>query len=679
MRLGLTTLLWLIAALTMATLPFLAVLPFWEVPAIIALMAWRIARERRAMPPAARWLRLALTIVLVAATVFGSGLTLGVESAAPTLIILLWIKLLEIKSARDVLVTCFAALFLVASVLLTNPSLGQTAYALVAVLVILAATVHFHRRAAPVSSGGTARWTRTSAGRAPWRWSLPLHGSLQLLIQSLPLALLLFVLVPRPSLNLSIHAGQAISGISDQLRPGDIARLVLSQEPAMRVEFPNRDMPALSDCYWRGVVLNRAEGDGLSWRRHVERVETETWPLVRDAAAARMVPVTYEVSQMASQQPWIYALETCEQPLAKIQRLTGLVQERSEGLGQSLRYTLTSRLDHLPADRPLDSFTRPKVDPRVLALARGWRETAKAADPARRGDHAMIIDLGLRHLINEGFVYSLEPGDQGDEPLATFLFERKRGFCGHYAAAFATLLRCADVPARVVVGYRGGEINSIGDFLMVRQSHAHAWAEAWLGPGRGWRRVDPTNLIARADGVPGPLPTTPGTAGATAADANQGWWDRTSHGWRHWKDYIDASWDHHILGYDADRQAALLDDIGLAGWGRVGLIALLAVGGGAVLAALALLLNRRRHAADPRQRLIDEAQRLWLRWCAAMAKRGVKRQAWEGPMDFARRLEATTRPVAGLPEVAAIYTRIRYGGEADRALVGRMRALVRQR
>src|SRR5207249_5266364 len=101
----------------------------------------------------------------------------------------------------------------------------------------------------------------------------------------------------------------------------------------------------------------------------------------------------------------------------------------------------------------------------------------------------------LQFFRTHGFRYSLSPGEYKKNDLDQFLFHRRTGFCEHYAASFATLMRLAGVPARVVVGYLGGEYNDLGRFFLVRQADTHAWCEVWL-PDSGWTRVDPTGVVA---------------------------------------------------------------------------------------------------------------------------------------------------------------------------------------
>jgi hypothetical protein len=99
-----------------------------------------------------------------------------------------------------------------------------------------------------------------------------------------------------------------------------------------------------------------------------------------------------------------------------------------------------------------------------------------------------------------GYRYTLSPGSYGLHVVDELLFDRKLGFCEHYATAYVVAMRSLGIPARVVTGYQGAEINPIDGLQVVRNSNAHAWAEYWDAgvEGGAWQRVDPTAVVAPA-------------------------------------------------------------------------------------------------------------------------------------------------------------------------------------
>jgi protein-glutamine gamma-glutamyltransferase len=125
----------------------------------------------------------------------------------------------------------------------------------------------------------------------------------------------------------------------------------------------------------------------------------------------------------------------------------------------------------------------PEGNPQARELAAQWAFRRESGH--RRS--------GLGHFRSEAFFYTLKPPLLGENSVDDFLFVSRRGFCEHYASAFVVLMRAAGIPARVVTGYQGGELNPLGDYWIVRQRDAHAWAEVWLAgrAGRASTRLPP--------------------------------------------------------------------------------------------------------------------------------------------------------------------------------------------
>jgi transglutaminase-like putative cysteine protease len=153
----------------------------------------------------------------------------------------------------------------------------------------------------------------------------------------------------------------------------------------------------------------------------------------------------------------------------------------------------------------------PGFDPRARALAAQWRRELP--------DDEAIVRAPLS-LFRNDFFYTLAAPDLGRDSVDDFLFETRRGFCQHFASAYTFLMRAAGIPARVVTGYQGGYFNTLGNYLLVRQSDAHAWSEVWL-KGRGWVRVDPTGAVS-------PQRVELGAQAAAGASAQ---WGTTPTGW----------------------------------------------------------------------------------------------------------------------------------------------------
>lgn len=636
-RIGFTRAVWLVVGLTMATLPVAADLPAWEVIGIIAIAVWRLRVEARGIGGAPSMFKRAVLSVLVVAGLWLSGsLGYGLSAATPLFVAFLWIKLLELAGERDYVLAALLATFLVAVVLFGDGGLASCAWALLTLAVLIGALVRY--RAGPLPAA-TARTT------------------VNLSLQSIPLAALLFLAFPRINLPLPNLSSQAISGFTERLNPGDVSRMALSEQPVMRVEFPEGMPDGIERRYWRGVVLN--ETDGVVW----------TAFLASRFAPDRMLPevatlpvVTQVVTIQPNNQRWLFALDLPETPPEGISRQPNRTLRSENRVNHVMRYTVRSRLDAPPTDLDQRAHLLPAhIDQRVRDLAASWRDAAG-------DDAAKLVATGLAWLHSNGFEYALDPGMMKD-PVAEFLFERKRGFCSHYATSFALLLRLAGVPARVVAGYHGSEINPVGNFVVVRQSHAHAWCEVLVGDR--WQRVDPTEGIPPAPGETSPaVQRAQGGAAAAAAlggrvpawmpEWMQGPWRSSRHYWQ----FMDARWESWAMAYDADQQAGLLARLGFKmrgglGWLAAGAVLLLL--GTALVWLIWLVMRWRSRAPSPEPAVV-----LWTELCHRCAAAGCTREAWEGPRDFSERAAAEFPAQAvALRAAADAYIACRYASPVD--------------
>jgi hypothetical protein len=302
----------------------------------------------------------------------------------------------------------------------------------------------------------------------------------------------------------------------------------------------------------------------------------------------------------------------------------------------------------------------PRLSSRSRDLAAGWRRNA--------ADDEAVIRSALLLFNRGGFRYSLTPPRLGADPVDEFLFDTRIGFCEHYATSFVLLMRVAGIPARVVTGYQGGEWNEFGDYLIVRQGDAHAWSEVWLD-GQGWVRIDPTAAV-NPDRVHSSFDF--GSSGLARLSVSLPqiavdlpWLRALARQARLAADSLQTAWSRWVLGYDQAAQAMLLAKTGLNALAQRELLLLM---GGLVLgltAVVALLLYRQGRA--PR----DPLQQAYADFCRRLARRGIERRPWEGPQDFAARAAAALPAQAErIRRIAALYIRIRYGGD-QRAILGR--------
>jgi transglutaminase-like putative cysteine protease len=401
--------------------------------------------------------------------------------------------------------------------------------------------------------------------------------------------------------------------------------------------------------YWRGPVLSAFDGE--TW--------TPLAPRNGELAPANEAPVvTYTVSLEPNGHPWLFALDVPASipvadddkpptpdapPIARITREQQLLMRAS--VAQPIRYVQRSQLrSEFPLGSPREvDYNRvlPPGNPQTVRLAQQLRE----AHPDDIG-YARAV---LRYFRDEPFVYTLEPPLYSHDRVDDFLFGARRGFCEHYASAFVTLMRAAGIPSRVVTGYQGGEINPRGDYLIVRQSDAHAWAEVIID-GR-WQRFDPTAAVSplRIErGIGAALPS--GELVPLMARLDAGWIKNAQLAW----DAINHQWRRNVVDFDFHRQRALWRDLKLDRYEpwhiATGLAALAAIWALAILAWLTL--KRRRQ---------ERALVLWEEVCRRLGRAGLARHSHEGPLAYAERA-ATRWPQFAIAfrAIGESFARLRY-------------------
>jgi len=606
-------------ALTMALV--LAVhaphLPAWLTAAMAALLGWRCWQQRRRSGKVASWLKLPLLAMLVGIVIAQYGNLFGKEPGSALAVGLLVLKLLETGSARDVRVgTSFACFALMAALLFDQGMLATITVAL-GLLPALATLRALEPAQSPVSLP---------------RALLP---GLGLSAAALPLALLAFLLVPRLSSPLwgAPSAELARSGLSDSMSPGGFTDLLVDDSPAMRVSFDG-PAPTAEQRYFRAFVMSHY--DGVSW---TYRDRTRQPP----AALQVEQSLHYQIHLLPTQRRVLPALDVpIDAPEGAGMRRDRVIMA-GKRVNDALTYSLSSAVRYrLEPEAPRQQRRwlelPPGFNPRTIEQGRQWRRQYGNDDNA-------IVRAALTQFHDGGFRYTLSPAPLGRNAMDDFLFDTREGFCEHYSSAFTVLMRAAGIPARVVTGYQGGYWNTIGNYLLVRNSDAHAWSEVWLA-GRGWVRVDPTGAV-RPERV---------TQGAAAAASGQLPWYRNDwlQGWRNRWDLVNRWWDKGVVGFDALRQRGLLTPFGIRDTDTRMLGWLLTISCGVFMAiGLAWALRRRQ----PRDPLHDAWQALQRK----LARKGLVRRTAEGPRHFLQRAARALPPQRDeLTRLMNVYLELRY-------------------
>lgn len=638
---GTRELVWLVAALAVVIAPHALRAPVWLTVLTLCLFGWRLYFALNRAPLPSRWLILGIAAVAMLG-VWLEGRSLFGRSAGILLLMLFsGMKLLETRTHRDAAIAVFLGYFLIIANFLNTQSI-PTALLMCAALFML-----------------TAALVGVAAPQRPLRANLRTSG--MLLAHAAPAALVLFLLFPRvqgPLWGLPQDAYSGLSGLSDTMAPGNLSRLVLSDAIAFRAEFQG-EPPPHRELYWRGPVM--WDFDGRNWTMGIGGVAPYTPP------ATGRKRYLYSVVLEPHNRDWLFALESPASVPAGAHfssdgRLLSNIPVRTR-----LRYELTSVIaDATRADESAPQLQHALrlpglVNPRARELAAQWRSFSTS--------DAQVLERALAFLRSGRYIYSLEPPLLGRNSVDEFLFDTREGFCEYFASAFVFLMRAAGVPARVVMGYQGGEVNPVDRVITVRQSDAHAWAEVFLR-GRGWVRIDPTAISApsRLDG---------GLERSIQQHAEDlpylmrtdlQWlrglryrWEAAAHQWNIW-----------VLGYDPERQRELLRFVGMPDADWQALTAALFTILGLITAVLLVWSLRGLTRPDP-------VQAAWRTFCRKLAARGLERAPHEGPRDYstraARALPASRRAIL---RIAALYIGLRYGTRGRTVRAAELRRLVRE-
>jgi uncharacterized protein (DUF58 family) len=579
-------------------------------------------------------IRVGVIIAGATAVYFDYGELGGMEPGIAMLLVLAGVKMLESRSPREFQVLALIGWFLAFCAVLLENHLSRSVWTVVVVLGITACMVRFRRSIPGVRE--------------------PLRVTGILFAQALPLALLLFFVFPRGLLDLGSAFGRSRfgeTGIDNVLDAGNIAKVAKSSDVAFRVRFPGGTLPANESRYWRCLTLWYCEG--LRWTRGGRLSYPPQLPRPKRGGDVRQI-----IDLEAHGKRWLPALDL---PLLARLRREALAPEFDQSLvspfavQSSERFEVVSNFE-LPPLRDLPASHRqaalqlpPAISPKLRQLTDYWKSVTQ--------NDEQVVQIALNYIRTQGFSYTLEPGEyQGPQSLEDFFLRRRVGFCEHFSASFATLMRMAGVPSRIVVGYLGGEYSyHNGGYLIVKQSDVHAWTEVWLEK-YGWYRVDPTTALA-PDRMNIDLGAFLAGGAEEAERQRRTLWGRSWLRLRLWWDSVNYDWQNQVIDYNQESQRSLLERVGL----RQGKLVLLIPSVALVLLGSLLVtwwLRRPARHADP-------WRRTWQRLCQRLARAGVRPYvASEGPLAFAERV-AIERPdlAAQMGRLAEMYVSGRYGGD----------------
>ena len=580
----------------------------------------------------------------------------GQDAGVTFLILLMALKLLEMRARRDIFVVIYLAFFILLTQFLYGQELPVAAMTVAAVVALFFVLVSVNLDEVDLPALRKVRLVGMT------------------LLKALPLAAALFVLFPRitgPLWGMPGESRQANTGLSNSMSPGSISRLLESDDVVFRVRFDGR-APEQDRLYWRGPVFGTFTG--------------RTWtPLARRSPDAATLNIevdprsrtSYEVTLEPHRRDWLFALEA-PAGLPSLEsfktRLTPEMQLLALGLiTERLRYTVQSHTDFRLDPQASAAELRPWLElpagynPRTLQFAEEMREHVAGSNQAALPADQALVNAVLDHFRRGDYTYTVTPPSLGRHSVDEFLFDTRLGFCEHYASAFVVMMRALGIPARVVTGYQGGELNPVDSFLTVRQSDAHAWGEVWLR-GRGWIRVDPTGTVAPLRLERGAAEIARESGRALKGLGSDVTFLRTlRYNW----EAIQNSWNQWVLSYSQERQRALVEKLGLAPTlENVALV--LAFVMAALLGWLAFVSLRPRTVRDP----LGAA---YIQLRERLERAGVAASVSCGPREmYARTRRALIdEDVRTARKLLSRYERLRYGPASASATRTDVRALRR--
>ena len=629
-------LVWIVISLFTLVAPHAERIPLWVIGVYVFAAFWRIMVYQGRWSFPGRWVKAGLIVTSFVGIYTSYGSLIGLEPTVALLLTAFALKLLELARRQDGYVLLFLGYFICITEFLFSQDLPIVLYSLFNVTIITTGLVALHRP-------GENQFNRKTIRLAT-----------VMLLQALPLMLVLFFLFPRigPLWTVPIKSHTAKTGVSDFMKPGDISRLGKSDDVAFRAEFTG-DIPGASDLYWRGLVFSVLE-DG-AWRslRYYNIPAGERRPQPVETSGD---PLTYQIIMEPTQQNWLYSLRYARAASPGVMTGPDYVLFSPTELEDERLYTVESwpeaelEPELSPWRREVELRLPEGDNPETLAFARSLRSQADS--------DAAFVDAVLERFTREPFAYTLNPPLLPElNPVDAFMFQTRTGFCEHYAAAFVVTMRAAGVPARVVAGYQGGEINPVNRTVIVHQFDAHAWAEVWL-PGQGWVRVDPTAAVS-PDRVEWGLERALAGEGSFLSDSPLSLVRYRGVAWvntlRLQYDALTYRWQGWVNGFNREKQFQLLNDV----FGGVSArkFALVLVGSLVLVlgpVAFSLLRGRKRRATRA-------ADRYYLAFCDKLSKAGVAREAGETPEQYAARAARNMRPLAEqIQQITRLYSALAY-------------------
>ena len=648
----------LLLGLFLVFIPHFMHLPLWLTVVMIGLLIWRGAYELQIWVIPSKLILFLLTIMMLSGILYSYHTLIGRDAGSAMLLGLLCLKLFEIKSFRDISLVINLALFSIVINFLFSQSIPIAITMLFALMLLFSALISYQHN------------YKELANIHPFPINLiqsneKMHSklALKMLFQAIPFALVLFILFPRvdgPLWGLPEDAFSGTTGLSDKMSPGRISQLSNDNSVAFRVKFAS-SIPPTNKLYWRGPVLWHF--DGYDWSTpNSERIAVRNFKFTAIGGKTQ-----YAITLQPHNNYWLFALDI-PSTLPERSRFSANMQLLAMSPVQKLkRYKLTSYTDYvLPAYSAITMK-------RYLKLPDSYSNSAgsnlfKSRQLIERlkdnKNSETTISNVLNYFATQDFYYSRTPPLLYNNPVDEFLFDTKRGYCEHYASSFTVLMRLAGIPARIVTGYQGGEINPIDNYMTIRQSDAHAWSEVYL-ENKGWVRIDPTAAIP-----PGNIENSNDALRLNSTQKKpshlfrKNWLSKQIKQMRFAWDAVNNRWNQWVLGYNNKRQKAFFAAIGIPEISWQGLSQLLF----SILSVLTGILAYVIFSS--RSKKHDDIQKNYSIFLKKMKKRSLIKNTSEGAIDFSQRASLKLPDYKqAIQNITLLYQQLRYRQFSKKKLI----------
>ena len=598
----------------------------------------RIIQTNKNNPP--KWVMLLLLGSCIVLVLIQYGGWSGYKAGISFLATLLALKLLESKDLRDYFVACLLMYFLAAGSFLFSTS----PLAIIAVIIFsIGITSAMFILASP-----NAFTPQDSIKHAWW-----------MMLKAIPLAILLFFFFPRIQVDFGFLPGQdeaQSQGIDNELSINDFANRSFSDELAFRVEFEG-DKPNTIDLYWRNKTMVKEE----NFRWKTDEIAALQPKITANIKKAKSDTFKYKILQQASKDKYLTTLDYANyvEQGKLLSDFSALKNPNIKGTFSYQAHSSTVAIQNTEslANRQRYLKTTSKISDRTLELLTSWQQ--------RTTNKQQLVNMVLNYFQQQPFYYSLLPPNLGNDPVDEFLFETRTGYCEHYASVFTLLMRWLDIPARIVVGFQGGEWNEQGNYYAVRYSNAHAWSEVWL-TGKGWVRIDPTAMISperiqfgmnalRALWDENQLREN--ITGRALSDLLEPKGiDQVLQNLKQTFGNISYQWNKWVVNYNLKAQKNLLRSLGLNTKHYLRDLVII------MLLSTGLLIAFYFWRLLPKQKKIDETEKLYKQFCSILAEQNFNKGVSEGAYSFAKRAAVHfPQSATDIQRITQYYIKQRYG------------------